>query len=109
MCEPAAFYVRSRDHLDVVTDDPDGCLPLLPDNLPAPEMVAYIFLIAPKTASVMLRWWYSDMNLSRSSLCVRVMSPQAWLPPFLQTVLDLGNIRGVHPRQTILSHSSLAK
>ena len=25
--EPAAFYVRSRDHLDVVADDPDCYLP----------------------------------------------------------------------------------
>ncbi len=32
MCEPAAFYVRSCDHLDVVTDDPNGRLPFLPGN-----------------------------------------------------------------------------
>ena len=44
----------------------------------------YIFLVVPKTASVMLRWWYSSMNLSWSSLCILVIlviSPHVWLSP----------------------------
>ena len=49
------------------------------------------------------------MNLSRSSLWVRVISPQAWLPPFLQVVLDLGRMRGVMPMPAIASHISLAR
>ena len=48
MCEPAVFYVRSRDHFDVVTDYPDGHLTFLPDELPAPEVVAVHLLDCPK-------------------------------------------------------------
>ena len=43
--EPAAFYVRSRDHLDVVADDPDCYLPGAPA---APEVVPVHFLDCPK-------------------------------------------------------------
>ena len=100
VCEPAAFYVRSRA---TIADDPS--LPFLPDE---PRRSRHT-LDCPKDGLDYLRWWYSAMNLSRSSLCVRVMSPQAWLPPFLQAVLDLGSIRGVQPRLAISSHSSLAR
>ena len=41
MREPAAFYVRSCDHLDVVADDPDCYLPALP-SAPATSEVAPI-------------------------------------------------------------------
>ena len=37
--EPAAFYVRSRDHLDVVADDPDCYLPALPGAPATSEVV----------------------------------------------------------------------
>ena len=39
MREPAAFYVRSRDHLDVVADDPDCYLPALPGAPATSEVV----------------------------------------------------------------------
>lgn len=48
VCEPAAFYVRPRNHLDVITDNPDGRLPLLPGKLPAPEVVAIHLFDCPK-------------------------------------------------------------
>ena len=48
MREPAAFYVRSRDHLDVVADDPDCHLPALPGAPAAPKMVSVHFLDCPK-------------------------------------------------------------
>ena len=46
--EPAAFYVRSRDHLDVVADDADCYLPALPGAPTAPKMVSVHFLDCPK-------------------------------------------------------------
>ena len=46
--EPAAFYVRSRDHLDVVADDPDCYLPALPGAPTAPKMVSVHFLDCSK-------------------------------------------------------------
>ena len=55
MCEPVVFYMGSRDHTYVVADDPDGYLLFLTDESPAPEVVPYIFLIAPKTALMTLR------------------------------------------------------
>ena len=39
MREPAAFYVRSCDHLDVVADDPDCYLPTLPGAPATSEVV----------------------------------------------------------------------
>ena len=39
MREPAALYLRSRDHLDVVAEDPDCNLPALPGAPSAPEVV----------------------------------------------------------------------
>ena len=39
MREPAAFYVRSRDHFDVAADDPDCSLPALSAAPAAPEVV----------------------------------------------------------------------
>ena len=47
------------------------------------------------------------MNRSGSSPRVRVMSPRAWLPPFLQVALGLGRILSIRPRLAIASHSSL--
>ena len=46
--EPAAFYVRSRDHLDVVTDDADCYLTALPDAPTAPKIVSVHFLDCAK-------------------------------------------------------------
>ena len=46
--EPAAFYVRSRDYLYVVTNDPDCNLSVLPDEPPAPEVVPVHLLDCPK-------------------------------------------------------------
>ncbi len=37
------------------------------------------------------------MNRAGSSLCVPVISPQARLPQFPQTALDLGRMRGTMP------------
>lgn len=87
--EPAAFHVRSRDRLDVVAENPDCHHRPFRTHLLLPRWFPYIFLIVPKTASMMLRWQYSSMNLSRSSLCIRVMSSQAGLPAFLPAVFDL--------------------
>ena len=48
MREPAAFYVRSRDYLYVVANDPDCNLSVLPDEPPAPEVVPVHLLDCPK-------------------------------------------------------------
>ena len=48
MREPAAFYVQSRDHFDVVTDDADCYLAVLPSAPAAPEVVPIHFLDCPK-------------------------------------------------------------
>ena len=48
MREPAAFYVRSRDHLDVVTDDADCYLAVLPGAPATPEVVPICPLDCPK-------------------------------------------------------------
>ena len=48
MREPAAFYVQSRDHLDVVTDDADCYLTVLPSAPTTPKMVSVHFLDCPK-------------------------------------------------------------
>ena len=48
MREPAAFYVRSCDHLDVVTDDADCYLAVLPGAPTAPKMVSVHFLDCAK-------------------------------------------------------------
>ena len=49
------------------------------------------------------------MNLAGSSLCVRVISPPTWLPPFLQTVLDLGRMRGTVPFLAMASQIFLVR
>ena len=46
--EPATFYVRSRDCLDVVADDPDCYLPALPGAPTTPKMVSVHFLDCAK-------------------------------------------------------------
>ena len=48
MREPAAFYVRSRDRLDVIADDPDCHLLALPGAPTAPRMVSVHFLDCAK-------------------------------------------------------------
>ena len=48
MREPAVFYVRARDHLDVVADDPDCYLPALPGAPTAPKTVSVHFLDCAK-------------------------------------------------------------
>ena len=48
MCGSAAFYVQSRGHLDVVTDDADCYLTVLPSAPAAPEVVPIHFLDCPK-------------------------------------------------------------
>ena len=46
--EPAAFYMRSRDHLDVVADDPGCYLSALPGAPTAPKMISVHFLDCAK-------------------------------------------------------------
>ena len=48
MREPAVFYLRARDRLDVVTDDADCYLPALPGAPAAPEVVPVHFLDCAK-------------------------------------------------------------
>ena len=48
MREPAVFYMRSRDHLDVVADDPGCYLSALPGAPTAPKMISVHFLDCAK-------------------------------------------------------------
>ena len=100
--EPAVFYSRSRGHLVVVADDPDCYLPGAPA---APKMVSVHFLDCAKD------------GLDDAALAVLVHEPgqpvpvclghiaQAWLSPFLQTVLDLPgaryHVRGTRPTLSV--------
>ena len=107
--EPAVFYLRARDRLDVVTDDADCYLPALPGAPTAPEVVPVHFLDCAKD------------GLDYAALVVLVHEPgqlvpvrsghiaPAWLPPFLQTVLDLGRMRGTMPLSDMASQIFLVR
>ena len=109
MREPAAFYVRSRDHLDVVADDPDCYLPALPGAPATSEVVPIHSLDCPKD------------GLDDAALVVLVHEPGQLVPvrsghiapglaaPFLQTVLDLGRMRGTMPLSDMASQIFLAR
>ena len=68
MREPAVFYVRSRDHLDVVTGGADYHLAVLPGAPAAPEVVPIHPLDCPKD------------GLDYAALVVRVHEPGQPVP-----------------------------
>ena len=107
--EPAAFYVRSRDHLDVVADDPNCYLSALPGAPAAPEVVLIHPLDCAKdglddVALVVLVHEPGQLVSVRSGHIAPGLAT-----PFLQTVLDLSRMRGTTPLSDMASQIFLAR
>ena len=84
LCEPAVLCLRPGHELDVVARIEISLARL--SGLRHRVQSPYIFLSAAKTDSMMLRWWYSESNVSLSSMYKSTIPRHVWLPLALRTV-----------------------